>query len=92
MRGWSWDDDEDGIARTARRGVGPIEIFPMYKLIRYNIPVVLERDDDIPGKSHACHAERQVVAYFVGRHTLLAEIRSKEGRTCLLCVGAPAVA
>lgn len=28
-------------------------------------------DQDVPGRSHACHAEKQLIAYFISRHVVL---------------------
>ncbi len=46
------------------------EVFTICRLVDYIPAPISEYDGVRPGKFNACHAEKQLVAYFVNNHVL----------------------
>ena len=54
------------------------EVIRIAKIIGYTLALD-DWDNDIPGQFHACHAEKQLIAYFISKHVFLEpEIRAFE--------------
>jgi hypothetical protein len=51
------------------------EVFKVSNLVGHQLRIDAQRDRGIPGQFCACHAEKQLIAYFINKHVL---IRSEE--------------
>lgn len=67
MSGWAHGDDA-GVRVGGREWTA--EVLRLCNFIGYPLPVH-ERDQGVPGQYHACHAEKQLVAYLVNKHVFL---------------------
>ncbi|KAL7931817.1 hypothetical protein V8C35DRAFT_308643 [Trichoderma chlorosporum] len=47
------------------------EVFYLCQIIGHELPVVDKHDRGKPGLYHACHAEKQLIAYLVSKHVFL---------------------
>jgi hypothetical protein len=47
------------------------EVFKISTLVGHQLRVDVQRDQGIPGQFCACHAEKQLIAYFINKHVLL---------------------
>lgn len=47
------------------------DVFYISQVVGYRLASDNSRDHDEEGRYHACHAEKQLIAYFIYRHVLL---------------------
>lgn len=53
------------------------EAIQIAEILGYALKPFVTRDGGIPGQYHACHAERQLIAYFISKHVFIeTEIRA----------------
>ncbi|KID95149.1 ankyrin repeat protein, partial [Metarhizium majus ARSEF 297] len=77
MSGWSHHEDES-IQLPGRRWTD--EVMRLCQLIKFSPDEWPQRDQGVPGQFNACHAEKQLIAYFVHKHVFLpSDISSCQG-------------
>jgi len=77
MSGWS---HRDTITTVSRRD-WTSEVIRIAETIGLVLQPDERRDCGVPGQFYACHAEKQLIAYFISRHVFLEpEIRAPENR------------
>jgi hypothetical protein len=47
------------------------EVFKVSTLVGHQLRIDARRDRGIPGQFYACHAEKQLIAYFINKHVLI---------------------
>lgn len=68
MSGWA-HHDEQNVTISGKRWTD--EVFVICESIGHILAPVSEMDQGRPGRWHACHAEKQLVAFFVALHVFL---------------------
>lgn len=69
MSGWRHQPDSDLNVQIAGRRWTE-EVFHLCQIVKHKLPTD-GRDRGTPGQFCACHAEKQLIAYFVSRHVFL---------------------
>lgn len=67
------------------------EVMQIAALVGHKLDVNEELDQGRPGLFHACHAEKQLIAYFVSSHVFLPSETEKAGRLLQLALARPPV-
>jgi hypothetical protein len=70
MSGWGHDNEE---LATINGLIWTEEVFRICRLIGYELPPDSQYDKGRDGNYNACHAEKQLVAYFLSKHVFLAD-------------------
>jgi hypothetical protein len=70
MSGWSHEPGSELNVQIGGR-TWTDEVFDLCRSIKYILPEVEKCDQDRAGQFYACHAEKQLIAYFVSRHVFL---------------------
>ncbi|KAI0198015.1 DYW family of nucleic acid deaminases-domain-containing protein [Astrocystis sublimbata] len=81
MSGWKHDEEKNlNIQISGRHWTA--EVLELCKEMRYTISRNFGRDGGVPGQYDACHAEKQLIAFFIHEHVLLdSEIKTKHPAT-----------
>ena len=76
MSGWSHEKDEKTTPLVSGKD-WTSEVIRIAAIIGHTLHPNNTKDNDIPGQFHACHAEKQLIAYFIAKHVFLPpEIRA----------------
>lgn len=76
MSGWGHAENSNLDLRIAGK-TWTNEVFQLCRLIGHNLPTG-GHDLGIPGQFYACHAEKQLTAYFVNKHLFLSQEGSSD--------------
>jgi hypothetical protein len=70
MSGWGHQPDSElNVQIGGKRWTD--EVFQLCQIAEHKLPTDDDRDQGVPGQFRACHAEKQLIAYFVSRHVFL---------------------
>jgi hypothetical protein len=72
MSGWGHDDNGEDQVVIDGRSWTP-EVMKLATFLNYHLRADSEKDHGLRGQYYACHAEKQLIAYFVNNHVVLGE-------------------
>jgi hypothetical protein len=71
MSGWGHDSEEDQVVINSRSWTS--NVMKLANYLDYHLPENVKKDHGSRGQHYACHAEKQLIAYFVNNHAVLGE-------------------